>query len=49
MLARLSERLSATDPHRRMPLGQIMAAQERQELFIWVQEEQARRAAERAP
>jgi hypothetical protein len=48
-LARLSERLSATDPHRRMPLGQIMAAQERQELFIWVQEEQARRAAERAP
>jgi len=45
-LARMAERLSATDPAVRMPKQMVMAAQERQELFRWVQEELARIAKE---
>jgi len=41
-LTRIAERLSATDPNIRMPKQMVMAAQERQELFLWVQEELAR-------
>lgn len=41
-LARIAERLSATDPAIRMPKQMMMANQERQELFLWVQEELAR-------
>lgn len=41
-LARMAERLSAIDPDIRMPKQMLMAAQERQELFLWVQEELAR-------
>jgi hypothetical protein len=47
-LARMAERLSATDPAVRMPKQMVMAAQERQELFRWVQEELARIAKEAA-
>jgi hypothetical protein len=45
-LARMSERLSATDPAVRMPKQMVMSAQERQELFRWVQDELARIAKE---
>jgi len=47
-LTRMAERLSATDPAIRMPKLMVMAAQERQELFRWVQEELARLAKEAA-
>jgi len=47
-LSRMAERLSATDPAIRMPKLTVMAAQERQELFRWVQEELARIAKEEA-
>jgi hypothetical protein len=47
-LTRMAERLSATDPAVRMPKLTVMAAQERQELFRWVQEELARIAKEAA-
>ncbi len=43
-LARIAERLSATDPAVRMPRQMIMPNQERQELFLWVQDELARMA-----
>jgi hypothetical protein len=42
----MSERLSASDPNIRMPKLMVMSAQERQELFRWVQEELARIAKE---
>ena len=45
-LTRMSERLSASDPNVRMPKLMVMSAQERQELFRWVQEELARIAKE---
>jgi hypothetical protein len=45
-LTRMSERLSASDPNIRMPKLMVMSAQERQELFRWVQEELARIAKE---
>jgi hypothetical protein len=47
-LTRMGERLSATDPAIRMPKLMVMEAQERQELFRWVQEELARMAKEAA-
>jgi hypothetical protein len=47
-LTRMAERLSATDPAIRMPKLMVMEAQERQELFRWVQEELARIAKEAA-
>ncbi len=41
-LTRITERLSTNDPARRMPLAKVMSGQERQELFTWLMEEQAR-------
>jgi hypothetical protein len=38
-LARLIERLSTFDPATRMPKGRVMPNDERQELFLWAQEE----------
>jgi hypothetical protein len=43
-LARVAERLSSSDPNVRMPKLMVMPGQERQELFLWVQEELARNA-----
>jgi hypothetical protein len=48
-LARIIERLSSTDPHLRMPKNRLMSSQERQELFLWAQEELARRSKRAAP
>ena len=41
-LARLVERLSTFDGATRMPKGRVMHSDERQELFLWAQEELAR-------
>jgi mono/diheme cytochrome c family protein len=41
-LARVIERLSSTDASARMPKGRVMGSDERQELFLWAQEELAR-------
>ena len=41
--ARLVERLSTSDPALRMPKQMAMPSQERQALFLWAQEELARR------
>jgi hypothetical protein len=41
-LARVIERLSSTDAAVRMPKGRVMGSDERQELFLWAQEELAR-------
>jgi hypothetical protein len=41
-LARVIERLSSFDPAARMPKGKVMPNDERQELFLWAQEELAR-------
>ncbi len=43
-LTRIVERLSTSDPTQRMPKQKTMASQERQALFLWAQEEQARLA-----
>jgi hypothetical protein len=43
-LSRIAERLSSSDPNVRMPKLMVMPSQERQELFLWVQEELARGA-----
>jgi hypothetical protein len=40
-LARVIERLSSFDQKTRMPLGRVMPNDERQELFLWAQEELA--------
>jgi len=37
-LQRISDRLSNTDPAKRMPLGRYMSPLERQDLFVWVNE-----------
>ena len=42
-MTRITERLSSTDPAVRMPKERSMSDQERQELFLWAQEELARR------
>jgi mono/diheme cytochrome c family protein len=41
-LARIAERLASNDPKRRMPFQRVMQGQERQELFMWVQDELTR-------
>src|SRR5262245_13323526 len=41
-LARVIERLSSSDVSVRMPKGRVMGSDERQELFLWAQEELAR-------
>jgi len=35
----MMERLSSTDPKKRMPKNKIMSSQERQELYLWAQQE----------
>ena len=45
-LARLVERLSSSDASTRMPKGKVMPNDERQELFLWAQEELARVSAQ---
>lgn len=45
-LTRIASRISSTDDKRRMPKNKPMSSQERQELYLWVQKELARRAAE---
>jgi hypothetical protein len=45
-LQRMASRLSDTDPKKRMPKNKPMSSQERQELFLWVQSELARRSTE---
>jgi len=47
--ARMVERLSTNEPDRRMPLGKVMPAQERQQLFTWLMEEQARHGGVQPP
>lgn len=42
-LQQMSNRLSSTDPKTRMPKNKPMSSQERQDLFLWVQSELARR------
>jgi hypothetical protein len=41
-LSRVVERLSTFDASSRMPKGKVMPNDERQELFLWAQEELAR-------
>jgi hypothetical protein len=41
-IARIMERLASTDPKRRMPKNKIMSSQERQELYLWAQQELSR-------
>ena len=48
-LARIIERLSSTDPNVRMPKNRHMSSQERQELFLWAQQELARQSRKPAP
>jgi hypothetical protein len=45
-LSRLIERLSTFDAATRMPKGRVMPSDERQELFLWAQEELAKAAGE---
>ena len=45
-LQRMASRLSDTDLKKRMPKNKPMSSQERQELFLWVQSELARRSTE---
>ena len=45
-LERMSSRLSHIDPKKRMPKNKPMSSQERQELFLWVHSELARRSTE---
>jgi len=42
----MSSRLSSTDPKFRMPKNKLMSSQERQELYLWLQSELARRQPE---
>ena len=41
-ITRMMERLSSSDPKRRMPKNKIMSSQERQELYLWAQQELSR-------
>lgn len=45
-LERMGSRISATDEKKRMPKNKPMSSQERQELYLWVQSELARRTSE---
>lgn len=45
-LEKIASRISATDLKKRMPKNRPMSSQERQELFLWVQSELARRTSE---
>lgn len=48
-LARVVERLSSFDASTRMPKGKVMPNDERQELFLWAQEELARVSGQDRP
>ena len=48
-LARMTERLSSSDPARRMPMQMVMDGRERQELFLWAQQELERAAKGQRP
>src|SRR6185295_12066421 len=48
-LARVVERLSSFDSSARMPKGKVMPNDERQELFLWAQEELARISGQERP
>jgi hypothetical protein len=48
-LARMAERLSSTDPARRMPMQMVMDGRERQELFLWAQQELERASKGQRP
>lgn len=48
-LSRVIERLSSFDPVARMPKGKVMPNDERQELFLWAQEELARASGQVRP
>lgn len=48
-MTRIMQRLSSTDPKFRMPKGKLMSSQERQQLYLWAQEELARQSKDRAP
>jgi len=48
-LSRLIERLSTHDQSQRMPKGRVMPSDERQELFLWAQEELARISKQAGP
>ena len=41
-ITRMMERLSSSDPKQRMPKNKIMSSQERQELYLWTQQELSR-------
>jgi hypothetical protein len=41
-LTKIMERLSSTNPKTRMPKNKVMSSQERQELYLWAQQELAR-------
>jgi hypothetical protein len=41
-IGRIMERLASSDPKRRMPKNKIMSSQERQELYLWAQQELSR-------
>ena len=41
-LAKFVERISSSDPKKRMPKNKLMSSQERQELFLWAQQELTR-------
>jgi mono/diheme cytochrome c family protein len=47
-LARVVERLSSYETSTRMPKGRVMPSDERQELFLWAQEELGRMPAQQA-
>jgi hypothetical protein len=48
-LARVIERLSSFDPATRMPKGKVMPNDERQELFLWAQEELSQASGQDRP
>jgi mono/diheme cytochrome c family protein len=41
-LAQFVERISSSDPKKRMPKNKLMSSPERQELFLWAQQELSR-------
>lgn len=43
-LGAIADRLTTNDPARRMPKNHVMSSRERQELFLWTQQERASRA-----
>ena len=46
-LGALADRLSTNDPDKRMPKNVTMSSQERQELYLWTQEELSEKGVQR--